>query len=52
VVEKNDLVTFGYVDCEVVEGETTPSVKEKILKMGNELLPTDIENELTGKKKG
>jgi trigger factor len=52
VVEKNDLVTFGYVDCEVVEGETTPSVKEKILKMGNELLPTDIEKELTGKKKG
>lgn len=52
VVEKNDLVTFGYVDCEVVEGETTPSVKEKILKMGNELLPTDIEKELTGGKKG
>jgi trigger factor len=52
VVEKNDLVTFGYLDCEVVEGETTPSLKEQILKMGNELLPADIEEALTGKKKG
>lgn len=52
VVEKDDLVTFDYADCEVVEGETTPSVKEQILKMGNELLPTDIEEKLTGRKKG
>jgi trigger factor len=52
VVEKDDLVTFDYADCEVIEGETTPSVKEQILKMGNELLPTDIEEKLTGRKKG
>ena len=52
VIEKSDLVTFGYVDCEVVEGETTPSVKEQILKMGNELLPKDIEEKLTGRIKG
>lgn len=52
VVEKNDFVTFDYVDCEVMEGETMPSVKEQILKMGNELLPADIEEKVTGRKKG
>jgi trigger factor len=52
LVEKNDLVTFDYVDCEVMEGETTPSIKEQILKMANELLPADIEEKVTGRKKG
>ena len=52
VIEKDDLVTFDYVDCEIVEGEILSSVKEQILKMGNELLPADIEEKLTGKAKG
>lgn len=52
VVEKKDLVTFDYADCEVEEEEITPSVKEQILKMGNELLPPDIEDKLIGKKRG
>jgi len=51
-IEKDDLVTFDYVDSEVVGGETVPSIKEQILKMGNELLPADIEGKLIGKKKG
>lgn len=51
-IEKDDLVTFDYVDCELVEGETTPSLREEVLKLGNELLPKDLEEKLIGRKKG
>jgi len=51
-IEKDDLVTFDCVDGEIVGEETTPSLKEQILKLGNELLPVDIEEKLVGKKKG
>ena len=51
-IEKDDLVTFDYVDCEIVGEEMVPSLKEKILKMGKEILPIDIEEKLNGKKKG
>ena len=51
-IEKDDLVTFDYVDCELVEGETTPSLREEVLKLGNKLLPKDIEEKLIGRKKG
>jgi trigger factor len=51
-IEKDDLVTFDYVDCELVEGETPPSLREEVLKLGNELLPKDIEEKLIGRKKG
>jgi trigger factor len=51
-IEKDDLVTFDYVDCEIVGEEMVPSLKEKILKMGKEILPMDIEEKLNGKKKG
>ncbi len=51
-IEKDDFVTFDYIDCEVVEGETTPPLKKQILEMGNELLPQDIEGKLIGKKRG
>lgn len=52
VIGKDDLVTFDYVDCEIVGEETTPSLKEQILKMGKEILPMDVEEKLMGKKKG
>lgn len=48
----DDLVTFDYVDCEIVGGENTPSVKEQILKMGNEIFPQGIIEKAIGKKKG
>jgi trigger factor len=51
-IEKDDLVTFDYVDCELVEGETTPSLREEVLKLGNKLLPKNIEEKLIGRKKG
>jgi trigger factor len=51
-IEKDDLVTFDYLDCELVEGETTPSLREEVLKLGNKLLPKDIEEKLIGRKKG
>jgi len=51
-IEKDDLVTFDYVDCELVEGEMTPSLRKEVLKLGNELLPKDIEEKLIGRKKG
>lgn len=51
-VEKDDLVTFDYIDGEIVGEETTPSLKEQILKLGNEILPMDIEEKITGRKKG
>jgi len=51
-IRKDDLVTFDYVDSEVAEEDMAPSVKEQILRMGNELLPADIEEKLIGKEKG
>jgi len=51
-IEKDDLVSFEYVDCEVVGAEILPSIKEEISKMGNEILPMDIEEKLVGKRKG
>jgi trigger factor len=51
-IEKNDLVTFDYIDHEIVGEETSLSLKEKIAKMGKEILPMDIEEKLIGKKKG
>ncbi|MEW6214357.1 MAG: trigger factor [Nitrospirota bacterium] len=48
----DDLVTFDYIDCEIVGGETTSIVKEQVSKMGNEILPRDIIEKLIGKKKG
>jgi trigger factor len=51
-VEKDDFVSFEYVDSEI-EGEAVdPSLKERISKMGNELFPADIMDKVLGKKKG
>jgi trigger factor len=52
VAETDDLVTFDYVDSEVAGGETDPSVKELISKMGSEIFPPDLMEEVVGKKKG
>jgi len=52
VAETDDLVTFDYVDSEVAGGETDPSVKELVSKMGNEIFPPDLMKEVVGKKKG
>lgn len=51
-IEKDDLVTFDYVDCKLVEGGMTSSLRKEVLKLGNALLPKDIEEKLIGKKKG
>lgn len=51
-IEKDDLVTFDYVECEIEGEKINPSLKEKTLKMGKEILPMDIEEKLIGKKKG
>lgn len=51
-IEKDDLVTFDYVDCEIVGEEMSSSLKGEILKTGKEILPMDIEEKLIGKKKG
>ncbi len=51
-IGRDDLITFDYVDCEVVGEETPPAVKEQISKIGREILPLDIEERLMGKKKG
>ena len=51
-VEMDDLVTFEYVDSEIVSGENDSSVKELISKMGNEIFPYDLMEKVTGKKKG
>lgn len=51
-IEIDDLVTFKYVDSGIVGGEDIPSVKEQISKMGNEILPRDIQERVIGKKKG
>jgi trigger factor len=51
-IGKDDLVTFDYIDCKIVGEEITRALKEQILKMGNEILPMDIEEKLMGKKSG
>lgn len=51
-IERDDLVTFDYVDCEIAGEEITPSMKEQILRTGKEIRPIDTEEKLTGKKKG
>lgn len=50
--EMDDLVTFEFVDSEIVGGEHDPSVKELISKMGNEIFPYDIMEKVIGKQKG
>jgi trigger factor len=52
VAETDDLVTFDYVDSEVAGGQTDPSVKELVSKMGNEIFPPNLMKEVVGKKKG
>ncbi|MDH5769039.1 MAG: trigger factor [Nitrospirota bacterium] len=51
-IEMDDLVTFDYVDCEIVGEEKDPAFKDKILKIGNEVFPLDIIEKAVGKKKG
>lgn len=51
-VEKDDLVTFEYIDCNIIGEENPPSLKEQISKMGNEIFPLDIMEKVLGKKKG
>jgi trigger factor len=51
-VGKDDLVTFEYLDCKLIGGESPPSLKEQISKMGNEIFPIDIMEKVMGKKKG
>jgi len=51
-VEKDDLVTFEYTDCNIIGEENPPSLKEQISKMGNEIFPLDIMEKVLGKKKG
>ena len=50
-VEMDDLVTFDYVDSEII-GEDNPSLKELIAQMGNEIFPPDIMERAIGKNKG
>jgi trigger factor len=52
VVEMDDLVSFEYVDSEIVGGETSSSIKETISKMGNEIFPYNIMEQVIGKQKG
>jgi trigger factor len=51
-IEKDDFVSFDYLDCEIVDEEISSTLKERVLKMGKELLSKDIEEKLMGKKKG
>jgi len=50
-IEMDDLVTFDYVDSEIV-GEDNPALKELISQMGNEIFPPDIMERALGKSKG
>jgi trigger factor len=50
-VELDDLVTFDYSDCKIIGEENPPSVKEEVLKIGNEIFPPDIMERVMGKKK-
>ncbi len=51
-VEKDDLVTFEYTDCNIIGEENPPSLKKQISEMGNEIFPLDIMEKVIGKKKG
>lgn len=51
-VEKDDLVTFDYIDCNIIGEENPPSLKEQISEMGKEIFPLDIMEKVIGKKKG
>ena len=50
-VGMDDMVSFDYVDSEVLDGENVPSLKEAITAMGNEIFPPDIMERALGKKK-
>ena len=50
-VGMDDMVSFDYVDSEVLDGENVPSLKEAITAMGNEIVPPDIMERALGKKK-
>ncbi len=50
-VKMDDMVSFDYVDSEVLDGENVPSMKEAITAMGNEIFPPDIMERAIGKKK-
>jgi trigger factor len=52
-IDVDDLVSFEFIDCAVKGEETSsPSIKEQISQMGNEILPLDIMDKVLGKKKG
>ncbi|MBM4140800.1 MAG: trigger factor [Nitrospira sp.] len=51
-IEMDDIATFDYIDCEIVGEEKDPTLKDEILKMGNEVFPLDIIEKMIGKKKG
>jgi trigger factor len=51
-VEKDDLVTFEYIGCNIIGEENPPSLKEQISEMGKEIFPLDIMEKVIGKKKG
>ncbi len=51
-IERDDLVTFEYVDCKIIGEETVSSVKEQVSEMGNEIFPPEIIEKVIGKKKG
>lgn len=50
-IDTDDLVSFEYVDAKIAGEENAASLKEQILKMGNEILPPDIIEKMIGKKK-
>ncbi|HMK48412.1 MAG TPA: trigger factor, partial [Thermodesulfovibrionales bacterium] len=50
-VGMDDLVSFDYIDSQIVDGENFPSLKDTISAMGNEVLPSDIMERALGKKK-
>jgi trigger factor len=50
-VGMDDMVSFDYVDSEIIDGENVPSLKDAITAMGNEIFPPDIMEIALGKKK-
>lgn len=50
-IEMDDIVTFDFVDGEIVSGQNISSLKEIISNMGNEIFPPDIMERAIGKKK-
>jgi len=50
-VELDDLVAFDYSDCKIIGEENPPSIREEVLKIGNEIFPPDIMERVMGKKK-